>query len=931
MERMRVRARLLVLCASLALAALALRGTATPKSEGDYTTSLLAALEARGMRVEAADLVWMREPRGLFSLTPVYFLARPVGAEGELPDLYYADVRSVAPGGVLDVWFLTNLTRSSAAAEGPLLRVGDHLAYAVRVGDVFDAIMVLDTRGESTDLTAGWSRLKRLQNAVTNLQETGRAAGVGRRRLSLMPPAETLALAVRQGQLVAVADGERIAIDPERGEIESGRHRVQPRVAAKGRPGLVTWVVDTVRNLSFVGPEPIEWLEHTVFGLTDRANRAYHGVVGTDTEAEVRAALGVAALADVPVAGPSHVSALPDIGHSETPRRNWPPRPLLPVLSEPVRGEGRWLPLENDPFINRYDHAPAAFLQTFIRVDPEREFARVYITLWDPHQVQLHLAMGTREPESATGETGTGRIPDDPELVARLVGAFNGGFQALHGEFGMMADGRVYLPPKPFAATVAVYDDGGVAMGSWPGPGQNAWDEEFANSQIPTGMVAMRQNLTSVVEDQVWNPWKRWWWGAAPTWAKEQTYIHRSGLCLTEDGYLAYFWGESMGPEALGKAMVATRCVRGMHLDMNSKHTGMEFYRPQRTTARMPGSDRSAGRNARTAPVPTRAPAPLGRPLTKAEFEGPVEGREGFVFRARKAVTTMTPLRFPRYLEEDPRDFFYLSIKPILPGPELRFGTQSLPFSTRGLPSSGWPHPFARARIATSDGVGTWFVRIDPNRLRVPASTHPPMPPQATGHPSEAGDPPGDRSSQTSPLAFLTDHAAQTGPLALYLPRSHGRRRPQIVAASEVAEGGEVWLRGRALAATDGAGAAIGVDADGFLLYAEMRGVPKLEGLRGWLARAGVHRAIALSASARLSFVTRDGKTVAVDGRTERIFARAQALALSGDTRPPAKVLHPDVKPRPYRLWGWLQGTRVRYFPTGEPRFKAPDPTPAPN
>jgi hypothetical protein len=49
-----------------------------------------------------------------------------------------------------------------------------------------------------------------------------------------------------------------------------------------------------------------------------------------------------------------------------------------------------------------------------------------------------------------------------------VVGASNAGFQAQHGEFGMMADGVVYLPPKPYAATVAVLRDGTTAFGTWP-------------------------------------------------------------------------------------------------------------------------------------------------------------------------------------------------------------------------------------------------------------------------------------------------------------------------------------------------------------------------------------------------------------------------------------------------------------------------------
>jgi len=67
------------------------------------------------------------------------------------------------------------------------------------------------------------------------------------------------------------------------------------------------------------------------------------------------------------------------------------------------------------------------------------------------------------------------------------------------------------------------------------------------------GIVEFRQNLTSVVEDGEYNPWGRWWWGAAPLNAREQTYIDRSGLCLTEEGFLVYFWGDSLGRTRSGK------------------------------------------------------------------------------------------------------------------------------------------------------------------------------------------------------------------------------------------------------------------------------------------------------------------------------------------------------------------------------------------
>ena len=52
--------------------------------------------------------------------------------------------------------------------------------------------------------------------------------------------------------------------------------------------------------------------------------------------------------------------------------------------------------------------------------------------------------------------------------MKHVVAAFNGGFQAQHGEYGMQANGIEYLPPKPYAATVVELRDGSNAFGAWP-------------------------------------------------------------------------------------------------------------------------------------------------------------------------------------------------------------------------------------------------------------------------------------------------------------------------------------------------------------------------------------------------------------------------------------------------------------------------------
>ncbi len=89
--------------------------------------------------------------------------------------------------------------------------------------------------------------------------------------------------------------------------------------------------------------------------------------------------------------------------------------------------------------------------------------------------------------------------------MGHLVAAFNGGFQAQHGEYGMQANGIEYLPPKPYAATVVELRDGSNAFGVWP---------DSAN--VPDDVVAFRQNLTALVQDGKFNPWGRNWWGGTP-------------------------------------------------------------------------------------------------------------------------------------------------------------------------------------------------------------------------------------------------------------------------------------------------------------------------------------------------------------------------------------------------------------------------------
>lgn len=905
----RVRLRLYALLAAAGVGLMVVRSY-QPFGYGSSDRAALAAAVARlGLTVSPPDIVWLEPSRGPLASRDALLLAHH---RGELRDVYIARARVAGSGVVLDVPSLINLSKTSSADEADLTKLGSSVAYTSRVGDRVDGIRVLDTEGEPAALTADWSALARLQNAVRNWQETGRVRGLGVRHYSLIEPVSEATVRARAGRFYLNLDGRRLILSPDRERPLVGGAAVRLSRTEKAVPpngsfmAFVGWTVDRVRAVSFIGGEPIEWLENRLYNLRDRVRRIQFAWFGSAETTASEVAEDIALPSEV-VEDEVRIARLT---HTD-PVLGWPPGPLSPLITEPrVEGEGRLLPVVDDPFVNAYPNAPPAFFQTFLRVDPERLFARVYITLWDPRQVQLRIQAGTREPESATGHRGRGMVPRERSTLRWLVGAFNGGFQALHGEFGMMAEGRVYLPPKPWAATIGVFRDGRVGMGSWPAPSWRGrfYDERLANRQIPEDLVDMRQNLTSVVEDGTYNPWERWWWGAAPMEATEQTYTTRSGVCLTQDGFMAFFWAQGTGPEQLGAAMVAARCARGMHLDMNSPHCGFEFFRPY---------------------PPGEQPPVLRRPARRrSEYDGRFPRAQGWRLRARRAVRSMGMV-FPRYASRDARDFFYLVLRPVLPGPPIpipdaaaliaapdaptpahrtgqsggapRVEGREGHFDTSGLPNAGWPHAFARSFLGPADGR-TWLLRIDPRRA-VPNALKEPVHRRA--------------------LAYLPNARGADGDFALMAyPKDVGFRF--AVGPAPSGPGGEpphTLVRGARLRERPDATRALGVDRDGFLVYAEREGGEVTLVQR--LSQAGVRDAIVLPD--RMALVADQGYA-AVDGYTALPVTESEALAFWAEERRATEVLFPENEPMPYSRWSYLQGRRVRYFPEGPPRFTRPQP-----
>ncbi len=772
-----ILSRVAVLLAVSAVSAATFLGRAMPHAPAPSEPTRFLLGVGTGFTPEPGSLRWVRsgdvERCGPLEWHTVVFLAR--GVATGLRDLWIADIRIDADGSPRQVRWAANLSDSADVDESVVEAAGDLVAYAWRGGEGFEAVHILDLAGEPAALTADWPRSARIANRITNLQRTGRSGGIGHRTLVFRrPPAEIALSFTPDGKLLVETPAARFEVDRRSGTTSS---EVVVQEMVKGRPAPLAWAVDTVRAVPWIGRRKIEWLEKYWFQTSDWFARMRYDVFGGQDAAD----------------GPSWSG--PSLAAEDTGIPGWPPPDIEPVLARPSEGEGVWVPADDTGLFLPRTSGPPLFYQTWLRVDPERPFASVYLSAWDPALVELGIMAGTNEPISTTGLRGAGEVPRssaDGRDVSRLVGAFNGAFQALHGEWGMVLNRRTWLPPRAYGATVARYDDGSIGFGSWPHP----------VGDMPEGMLDLRQNVNALVEGGALNPYRRAWWGGVPEGIEERVFTVRSGLCLTSGGKLIYLWGEHQSPETLGTAMLAAGCDFGLHLDMNAGHCGFEYYRVD----------------------PVGAQPAIERPVDRDEAEGEVPRRPDLVYRARKLTRKMAHMRFPRYIGRDPRDFFYLlKRRSVFDGePE---GLES-GWTARGA-REGYPVPI----IAGRTRWGTDIVRIDVSQ--VDFAIEPDRP-------------------EGVPLALpfataaegLTTGLVRDGRIASPLQPGEpgiglGRHRATAVSPEE-AKAERTALQGLpvGIAGVPGPRFAFGLDAEGRFVVAEGRG--DVDGLRRTLEAAGV-------------------------------------------------------------------------------------------
>lgn len=862
---------------ALGFAYLAARAERAPVD--DAAASRSAALcdtlsKAEGVTCAPEDVVWLDGPSGLRGAMHddgARALVRGKDKEDAV-DLWKVETRLSPEGQLLDVGDVFNLTHSTGADEGiPVFR-GSLVAYLVSVDGRPEAVHVLDLAGHDAKAYEELSRMQRTQVKLADLQMTGNARGVKKTVYALVPAPKTAALAFRSdGMLEVRTDARSLVIDAAHANVVDGiaHVRVTTEVVAKP-PTFAPWMSDRLRAVSWFGDEKNQALKAIVFTALEWAKGQKAKLTGDTGEQEAKDDLGDLQGNQIPTA--SFID--PEIG--------WPPRPLEPLatMKPAIAGEGQWITLDKDAFITPIPGLASPFVTTFVRTDPSAVHTRVYVTLWDPRLVALHMEAGTVEPVSATGEAGPGQIPRTPEVMRRVVAGFNGGFQATHGQFGMQANGVLYLPPKAYAATVMEMRDGTTAFGAWP---KNPREPSAAG--VPEDVLSFRQNMTALVQGDKYNPWGRAWWGGVPPGWHDAVHTTRSGLCITKEGFVAYFWGNEIGPEPLGRAMLVARCAFGMHLDMNPGLAGFEFYNMQ----------------------PAQTFQPLGRPLQNDwEYEGTLKDMPEFKFRSRRMIKSMGHILFPRYVQRDARDFFYLTARSVLPGPPL---DKDSTWRVKGLPQHGFPYAVAITSIELPNKKRVRVMRLDPRTVRIDTTAD--------------GAPPEEKIVATfgRPRAATRDAGAAKPVEKIERAEKKLFLGGHVFSIAKNASPGSVALADVAQHASD-ARAAVGIsDEDGMLQWIELlpddRPDPQTsEEMMKLLERIGC--------SAR-GFVTSDVRAYpggAMDIGAEPAAPAAVAAKLVRTPAPAAKLAFESTEIVPQPVWQPLQSQKVKWRPTLAPPEK---------
>jgi len=237
-------------------------------------------------------------------------------------------------------------------------------------------------------------------------------------------------------------------------------------------------------------------------------------------------------------------------GAPETP--GWTLSPVPDAGS--LRGAGRWLPYIHD------GSGQVVAYRTFVQPDPQRPYTVVAMAAFDLKAVKLHFVLGSQEPKSTVAIDRPGTIPASDFTAGTVLAAFNGGFKAQHGHFGVIVDGVTVIPPRPGLGTIAISANGQVSIGAW-GTDITAAPNALAYRQNGPLLIHNGQ-INPLTADNSPQDWGYTVGGRTASW--------RSGLGVSADGRTLYYVaGPSLTLPALATSLARAGAAQAVQLDIN--------------------------------------------------------------------------------------------------------------------------------------------------------------------------------------------------------------------------------------------------------------------------------------------------------------------------------------------------------------------------
>ena len=234
------------------------------------------------------------------------------------------------------------------------------------------------------------------------------------------------------------------------------------------------------------------------------------------------------------------------------------PSPVPLVVSPALPGEGVWTPV--GPSVT----GASAMYEAQFRADTVYT-SQITSAVWiDPTLLRVALVPGAYEPGGQWAQT---PYVNQAQLSS-VVAAFNGGFRTQDARGGFYLNGRTSVPLRSGAASMVVYDNGRIDVGSWG-----------SDVSMRSDVTAVLQNVVLLVDHGQLAPDATYTdtriWGST---LGGNTVVARSGVGVTATGALVYVAGPALTARSLAESLQRAGAVRAMTLDINPYWVTFNFY-----------------------------------------------------------------------------------------------------------------------------------------------------------------------------------------------------------------------------------------------------------------------------------------------------------------------------------------------------------------